>query len=72
MPPVINETKCLKCGKCAEICAEDVFFGSKKKQVPVVTYPDECWHCSACVMDCPAEGAIKLRLPLPMHMLYRS
>lgn len=71
MPPEINEEKCIACGKCADICSEDVFFGSVKKQVPVVKYPEECWHCNACVIDCPVEGAIKLRIPLPMTVLYK-
>ena len=33
----------------------------------VVKYPDECWHCRACAIDCPAQ-AIVLRYPLT-HML---
>jgi adenylylsulfate reductase, subunit B len=37
----------------------------------LVTYPDECWHCSSCVLDCPAEGAISLRVPFPMMMTYK-
>ena len=32
MPPIINESKCIKCGVCVDICSEDVFFGSKKKE----------------------------------------
>ena len=71
MPPIINEEKCISCGKCYDICSEDVFFGSKKKEVPVITYPDECWHCNACVLDCPVEGAIILRIPLPMMIVYK-
>ncbi len=66
MPPEINKDKCKACGVCASICPMDVFYGSKRKQVPVVTYPEECWHCNACVTDCPVEGAIKLRIALPM------
>ena len=30
-------------------------------------YPDECWHCNVCVMDCPS-GALSLRLPIS-HMI---
>ena len=71
MPPVINEDKCIKCDKCVDICSEDVFFGSEKKMFPVVAYPEECWHCNACVMDCPVPGAIKLRIPLPMMLCYK-
>ncbi len=72
MPPVINEEKCIVCGKCAEICPQDVFFSSEKKKIPVITYPEECWHCGACILDCPVEGAIKLRIPLPLMICYKS
>jgi len=71
MPPVIEAKKCIVCGQCTNVCSEDVFFGSQKGEVPIVTYPDECWHCNACVLDCPAEGTIKLRIPLPMIISYK-
>jgi adenylylsulfate reductase subunit B len=71
MPPVVDRDKCICCGKCVDICSEDVFFGSITSDTPSVTYPDECWHCYACVLDCPVEGAIKLRIPLPMMLLYK-
>lgn len=72
MPPVIDENKCKCCGLCADVCPEDVFFSSKKKEVPTVKYPDECWHCNSCVYECPVPGAIKLRIPLPMMVLYKE
>lgn len=71
MPPVIDEQKCTACGACANICPQDVFFGWGKGKIPVAAYPEECWHCNACVLDCPTEGAIKLRIPLPMLMCYK-
>ena len=71
MPPVINEDKCTSCGKCVDICSEDVFFGSKKGEIPVVPYAEECWHCNACVLDCPVEGAIRLRISLPAMVCYK-
>ncbi len=71
MPPIIDSKKCTICGKCAELCPEDVFYGSDPAEVPVVRYPDECWHCNSCVYECPAEGAIRLRIPLPMMVLYK-
>ena len=71
MPPVIDVSKCSRCGKCAEICSEDVFYGSKKRLVPVVTYPEECWYCNKCVDTCPVPEAIKLRIPLPMMIAYK-
>ena len=71
MPPIINKDRCIACGICVNICPQDVFFSSKKKKVPVVTYPEECWHCNACVLDCPKEDAIRLRIPLPMTICYK-
>lgn len=70
MPPIIDKQKCKKCGICVDICAQDVFYGSGEGDIPIVGYPEECWHCSACVIDCPAE-AIRLRIPLPMMVLYK-
>jgi len=70
MPPIIDKEKCTGCGICADICNYDVYFGSKENEIPAVTYPEECWHCNACVIDCPQE-AIRLRIPLPAMMLYK-
>ncbi len=72
MPPVINKDKCSKCGTCVNVCAEDVFFGSKKKEFPMVTYPELCMYCNACVDDCPVEGAIKLRIPVNMMLVRKE
>lgn len=71
MPPVINKDKCTACGVCVNVCTMDVFFGSERRMVPVVSYPEECWHCTACVLDCPVEGAIRLRIPLPLSICYK-
>lgn len=76
MPPEINYEKCIGCGKCADACAEDVFFSSeglgKKKGVkPVVTYPEACFHCNLCASVCPVKGAIWVRLPLAMFVAYK-
>lgn len=70
MPPVIDESKCVGCGICAQICTMDVFGPTEKKQIPVIRYSEECWHCRACVMDCPC-GAISLRYPLPLMLLHQ-
>jgi adenylylsulfate reductase, subunit B len=72
MPPVIDKLKCIRCGKCVDICQMDVFFGSKAKQVPDIRYPEECWHCNACVLACPEEGAIQVRLALPASVFYKE
>ena len=71
MPPVVDKSKCIGCGKCVDVCQTDVFFGSKNNEIPVISYPDECWHCNSCVLECPTEGAISLRIPPPLMVLYK-
>ena len=71
MPPVIDPELCNACGKCWRQCTGDIFYGSKNKEVPVVTYPEECWHEASCVHVCPVPGAIKLRAPLPIIISYK-
>lgn len=70
MPPVIKKETCTGCGLCTQICCMDVFGPTEMGQCPVIRYPKECWHCRACVMDCPTQS-ITLRYPLPMMMLAR-
>ena len=72
MPPVINQELCVKCGLCAQICPLDVIKVERTEENEkniVVKYPDECWHCRACAIDCPKQ-AIKLRYPLSHMMLH--
>lgn len=54
--------KCTGCGTCVAVCPGDVL--DMKDGKPYVRYPDECIHCSACMLDCPSS-AIFFRLPLP-------
>ncbi len=69
MPPVIDAQKCSGCGLCADICPLDVFYHEKAKTTPHVQHGDECWHCNACVMDCPCQ-AVELRIPLNYQILH--
>jgi len=71
MPPILDQSECTACGTCVDVCPQDVFFDSIAGEIPVITYPEECWHCDACVLNCPAEGAVRLRIPLPAMILYK-
>jgi NAD-dependent dihydropyrimidine dehydrogenase PreA subunit len=75
MPPVINFDKCIACGTCADLCTEDVFFGTKgfgkeAGEKPVISHPEVCYHCYLCVKECPS-GAIWLRTPLAMTVPFK-
>lgn len=70
MPPIIDQEKCVGCGTCADICNSMLFtFDREKDRTPQVAFPEECWHCNSCVIDCSA-GAVTLRLPLPYTLLH--
>lgn len=72
MPPIIDYSKCVSCTMCAQICPLDVIRKTIDTQTNrikvIVKYPYECWHCRACVKDCP-QKAIRIRYPLS-HMMY--
>jgi NAD-dependent dihydropyrimidine dehydrogenase PreA subunit len=60
MPPVIDLERCAGCGICDAHCPLDVIFFDPEKGKPEVRYPDECWHCGSCRLDCP-EKAVSIR-----------
>lgn len=67
MPPVIDQSLCEVCGTCYDVCPQDIL-SFKEDEIPTVEYPNECWHCGACVLDCPVK-AVSLRLPLQLRIV---
>lgn len=63
MAPVIDQKKCTKCGLCTEVCPVDVYYDSQETEFPKVTYGEDCFFCSACILECP-QNAITLHYPL--------
>ena len=56
-PITFDETKCIGCNICVNVCRTDVLMPNPEKgKPPIVLYPDECWFCGACVADCPREA----------------
>jgi len=53
--PVFDFKKCIKCGKCSEVCKEAAIVFVKDK-FPIFI-PEQCIGCSACLIACP-QGAI--------------
>jgi len=46
--------KCIKCGKCAEVCKTHSIFAPKEKQP--IFLPQQCNGCGACVLSCPSTA----------------
>ena len=47
---------CSGCNQCVEICRSDVLMPNPEGQPPIVLYPDECWYCGTCVLECASRG----------------
>jgi NAD-dependent dihydropyrimidine dehydrogenase PreA subunit len=54
---------CTACNRCVNVCPIDLLLPAVKGGTPGVAYPDECWFCGCCVMECPA-GAVSMEHPL--------
>ncbi len=65
MPANIDIESCNGCGLCDDGCPGDVIHMSADGTVAEVAYPDECWHCGICRMDCPT-GAVTYVFPREM------
>jgi uncharacterized protein (DUF362 family)/NAD-dependent dihydropyrimidine dehydrogenase PreA subunit len=53
--PRFNPKKCIKCGKCAEICPPQILSFNKNKQI-VMSDRKKCLHCFCCHEICPVEA----------------
>lgn len=51
--PEINEEKCIKCGKCAEVCQFNALAFVKDK---VLKFPELCHGCGSCSLVCPSDA----------------
>ena len=51
----IDYEKCINCKVCYERCSEGLY-GLNENGKVFVAYPDECWLCGACQMDCPVQA----------------
>lgn len=55
--PVIDESKCIKCGNCVANCKRGVY-DKDKFPTPIVKHPENCFvGCTGCARKCPV-GAI--------------
>ena len=60
----INYANCKSCGRCYEMCPADIFGFDAETRLLTVDYPEDCFYCGACILECPAKDAIQMELPL--------
>jgi MinD superfamily P-loop ATPase len=51
--PLVDETKCTRCGKCGDHCNYNAIIPTKKK---VMVFPDLCHDCGLCKIVCPEDA----------------
>jgi NAD-dependent dihydropyrimidine dehydrogenase PreA subunit len=52
----LDDTACVGCGLCAEVCPTKVFDFSEAENLPKVKHPQECFGCLSCSEICPATA----------------
>ena len=65
MAVLFDMEACNGCALCVRFCPGDVLAMNGNK--PEVRYPEECFYCGACLVECK-EDAITYRIPLPMML----
>lgn len=62
VPVIVNEAACIKgCHLCVEVCPLDALAISAETGKAYMAR-DECWYCTPCEVDCPAD-AITVKIP---------
>ncbi|MBT7903031.1 4Fe-4S binding protein [Candidatus Woesearchaeota archaeon] len=51
--PIVDESKCVGCKTCIDVCPMDVFVMENNKSK--VVKPKECIGCRACEAQCSAQ-----------------
>ena len=50
----LNESSCIGCGRCLEVCPHQVFVSNGKKVR--LSDRDACMECGACALNCPVTA----------------
>jgi len=67
--PKIDYRWCNGCKKCYDACPQDIYDWDDEKGLPIVAYPEECYICGFCELNCP-QLAINVELPLAVRYFF--
>ena len=59
--PLIDESRCTGCGRCAEVCP---YHAILTLGVKVLVFPELCHGCGSCTLQCPEEAIAEVPHPL--------
>ena len=59
--PDIDYEKCVKCGKCVQICGESEYQALQESEGHIVLNRENCQGCSLCRFVCPKEAISMIR-----------
>ena len=62
MRAVIDETRCIGCRKCLDVCPVDAILGARKQMHTVLTV--ECNGCGLCLPPCPVDCIVLAPIPV--------
>ncbi len=54
--PIVDESKCVGCEECVDVCPVEVFEMEDDKSVPVNA--EECMGCESCVEVCEEDAIV--------------
>ncbi len=52
----IDQETCNGCGRCEEICPQDVIRLHSKSKKAVIAYLSDCQSCFLCEIECPRKA----------------
>ena len=67
MGPHISD-ECIGCNVCVDMCPGDVLQPDAERNIPQVAYPEECWYCGVCRLECPVN-VVTFEFPITMTKL---
>ena len=51
----IDQSKCIGCGKCHDVCPGTLIKINEQKKA-FIKYPKDCWGCTSCIKECPVHA----------------
>ncbi len=67
---VINESECIGCTKCIQVCPFDAIIGAPQQMHTILA--QECTGCELCVEPCPVDCISMIEIGAPLFTMERA